>query len=152
MRASSVAQRHVAGETWLARCTQDPDFVRAEWDADRLVPFVSGVHWLVAETSVVHGLPAASRIPEALRGPVLADPYADRAWWLVPLDADEDLAGIRQVTVHPTGWALRCPAPGWEIDRRYWLWRPDGSGRLTDSAVLAAALGPGGCRLLGRTA
>ncbi|MFC9911053.1 hypothetical protein [Streptomyces sp. NPDC059862] len=92
-------------------------------------------------------MPAATRIREEQRGPVLADGELDRAWWLVPLDAAEKLADVRQLVVRPAGWSLHCPSMGSYVDGRFWLWRPDGSGRLTDAAVLAAAFGPGGYRL-----
>ncbi|MGP4087633.1 hypothetical protein [Streptomyces sp. KR55] len=92
-------------------------------------------------------MPAAIRIPEQQRGPVLADPDLDKTWWLVPLDAAEELAHVRQVTLQPAGWTLGCPPTGRQVAGRWWLWRPDGSGRLTDPAVLAAAFGPGGYRL-----
>lgn len=146
MSAPSVAQRHGAGDAWLASCAMDPDLVRETWDADQLAPIASGAHWLVAESTIVHGLPAASRIREDQRGPVLMSPYEDRAWWLLPLGSANELADVRQLWLWPAGWALRCPPVGRELARVHWLWAPDGTGHLTDPAVLAAALGPGGYR------
>ncbi|MER5213716.1 hypothetical protein ABT063_24870 [Streptomyces sp. NPDC002838] len=140
-----VAQ-YEAGNAWLADCTADPDLVREAWDAEALAPIVSGKHWLVAESRLSNGLPAATRIREEQRGPVLADGVLDRAWWLVPLDAVEELADVRQLLVHPAGWTLHCPALKSYYENRFWLWCPDGSGQLTDPAVLAAAFGPGGSR------
>ncbi|MBM7091043.1 hypothetical protein JTP67_21365 [Streptomyces sp. S12] len=138
--------QYAAGDAWLADCHALPAHVWKAWHADALAPIASGAHWLVAESTVARGLPAASRIPERRRGPVLIDPYGDRTWWLVPLEAATELADIRQVTVMPPGWVLHCPPVGREVERLHWLWSPDGSGLLTDPAVLAAAFGPGGYR------
>lgn len=68
------------------------------------------------------------------------------AWWLVPLDAAEELADVRAVSVKPHGWTLHCPPSGQVLRKHLWLNYPDGSGVLTDPAVLAAAFGPGGFR------
>ncbi|GAB2769272.1 hypothetical protein [Streptomyces bullii] len=139
-----LAQRHDAGQAWLADCSPRPDLVRAQWEREELAAIPSGGHWLVAETTVAHGLPALARIREDQRGPVLGDAIQDRAWWLMPLDAAEELADVRQVQVRPAGWSLACPPLGAYRESRFWLWHPDGSGHLTDPAVLAAAFGPGG--------
>ncbi|MET7453945.1 hypothetical protein ABZT03_19090 [Streptomyces sp. NPDC005574] len=141
-----LAQRYQAGDSWLADCSAHPDLVRQVWDAERLAPLVCGTRWLVAESRITTGMPAVMRIREDQRGPVLADGELDKAWWLVPLDAAAELAGVRQLTVHPAGWSLHCPPMNSYVDYRFWLWRPDGSGHLTDPAVLAAAFGPGGYR------
>ncbi|MBG0853613.1 hypothetical protein I2W78_17610 [Streptomyces spinoverrucosus] len=134
---------YAAGDAWLVRCSARPDLVRRAWDAEELAPVTSGEHWLVAESRLVTGMAAAVRIQEEQRGPVLADPGLDKLWWLVPLDALEELADVRQVSMRPAGWALDCPPSGRQVAGRWWLWRPDGSGSLTGPAVLAAAFGPG---------
>jgi hypothetical protein len=140
------AATYEAGDAWLADCSAHPTSVRTAWTAETLAPIKSGTHWLVAETALLTTMKALSRIREEHRGPVLADTEVDKAWWLVPLGAAEELADLRQLTVHPSGWLLRCPPARWHLETRIWLERPDGSGRLTDPAVLAAALGPGGYR------
>ncbi|CCK30374.1 hypothetical protein BN159_5995 [Streptomyces davaonensis JCM 4913] len=142
--AATFAGTYEAGDAWLATCSAHPVLVRAAWEDELLAPIASGIGWLVAETQLVFGMPALARIREADRSPVLADPESDTAWWLVPLDAAEDLDDARHVKVHAPGWLLRCPPTGWQVDGRFWLARPDGSGRLTDPTVLAAAFGPGG--------
>ncbi|MGW4751997.1 hypothetical protein [Streptomyces chartreusis] len=147
MALRNSARQYEAGDAWLASCSARPDLVRAAWDTEALAPIPSGTHWLVAEAQLATRYDALARIPEQLRGPVLADPEADRLWWLVPLNAVEELADVRQLAVRPPGWCLRCPPTGWHVDGRMWITRPDGSGRLTDPAVLAAAIGPGGYRL-----
>ncbi|MDH6630441.1 hypothetical protein M2271_008301 [Streptomyces sp. LBL] len=143
-----IDQRYGAGDMWLANCHPHPARVWKSWHAGALASIASGAHWLVAETTVIHGMPAASRIREAARGPVLCDPHGDRAWWLVPLGAAEELADVPQVRVRHAGWMLRCPPGGRALERVHWLWQPDGSGHLTDPAVLASAFGPGGYRPL----
>ncbi|MGW0596122.1 hypothetical protein ACWD11_03140 [Streptomyces sp. NPDC002776] len=141
-----LTELYEAGDAWLADCSAHPVLVHAEWDAERLAPITSGGRWLVAETQLVFGMPALSRIREDHRGPVLADPASDTAWWLVPPSAADELTDVRHAKLRPDGWILRCPPTGWALEGRFWLARPDGSGRLTDPAVLAAALGPGGYR------
>jgi hypothetical protein len=142
-----LAELYEAGDAWLADCSAHPDLVRQAWEFDALAPIRSGARWLAAESWLVTGMQALSRIREEHRGPVLADPLLDRAWWLVPLDAAEELADVRPIAVRPAGTVLRCPPTGWQACGRFWLHRPDGSGQLIDPAVLAAALGPGGHRL-----
>lgn len=143
---ASIAKLYEAGDAWLADCSAHPTLVRAAWSAEALAPIASGKSWLVAETPLLAAMKALNRLREEHRGPVLTDPEKDKAWWLVPLDAAEALAGLRRMTVHVPGWSLHCPPTGWHIESRFWLSRPDGSGHLTDPAVLAAAYGPGGHR------
>ncbi|MGW5258142.1 hypothetical protein ACWERW_35345 [Streptomyces sp. NPDC004012] len=141
-----LAELYEAGDAWLADCSAYPDLVRQTWNAEELAPVASGEHWLVAESHVSNGLPALARIREERRGPVLVDAYADKAWWLVPPQAAEDLADVHTVSVKPSGWLLHCPPLGAMVQGHFWLWHPDGSRHLTDPAVLAAAFGPGGNR------
>ena len=146
MALQDLAPRYAAGDTWLAGCSARPDLVRAAWDIQQLAPIPTGAHWLVAEAKLALRYDALARIPEAQRGPVLADPEGDHLWWLVPLNAVEELADVRQLVIRPAGWWLHCPPTGGPLQGRWWLTRPDGSGQLTDPAVLAAAFGPGGHR------
>ncbi|MER6065089.1 hypothetical protein ABT167_28775 [Streptomyces sp. NPDC001792] len=140
------AALYEAGDTWLAECSEHPDLVRTAWDQETLAPIASGAHWLVAESSLTKGWPAASRLRNAPHGPVLADPDANKMYWLVAPGAAEELADVRRLVVHPAGWPLSCPPTGWQVEGRFWLWRPDGSGHLNDPALIAAAFGPGGYR------
>ncbi|MFF3920545.1 hypothetical protein ACFYZB_45565 [Streptomyces sp. NPDC001852] len=140
------AALYEAGDTWLADCSEHPALVRAAWDEECLAPIASGAPWLVAESSLTRGWPAASRIRNSPHGPVLADPDANKMFWLVEPGAAEELADVRELTVHRAGWSLSCPPSGREVDGRFWLWRPDGTGHLNDFALIAAAFGPGGYR------
>lgn len=146
MRLSQMrfAEVYEAGDAWLADCSAHPTLVRAAWDEEVLAPIGTGHRWLAAQTRLVTAMHALTRIREEHRGPVLADPALDKAWWLVPVEAVEELADVRQVFVQPSGWPLRCPPTGWQLEGRFWLHRPDGSGQLIDSALLGAAFGPGG--------
>jgi hypothetical protein len=141
------AEVYEAGDAWLADCSAHPTLVRMTWNKEALAPIAAGTHWLAAETALIPTMQALNRIRDEHRGPVLADVETDMAWWLVPTGSADELADLRQVTVQRTGWTLNCPPTGWSLEGRLWLNRPDGSGRLTDPAVLAAALGPGGYRL-----
>ncbi|MEU1273203.1 hypothetical protein [Streptomyces sp. NPDC005799] len=142
MRFTAVYE---AGEAWLADCSTHPDFVREAWHVEALAPIPSGTRWLAAETLLVTGMQARSGISEAHRGPVLADPVVDRAWWLVPLNASDELADLRPVTVRPVGWPLHCPPTGRQACSRFWLTHPDGSGLKcgtpTPTATPTAAIG-----------
>ncbi|MEV6116627.1 hypothetical protein AB0L59_30170 [Streptomyces sp. NPDC052109] len=137
------AAQYEAGDTWLAECSDAPLAVHTAWDQETLAPIASGAHWLVAESSLTRGWPAASRIRNSPHGPVLADPDANRMHWLIAPNAAEELADVRHLTVHPEGWLLLCPPTGWQVEGRFWLWRPDGTGHLNDPALIAAAFGPG---------
>ncbi|WP_093903962.1 hypothetical protein [Streptomyces sp. cf386] len=147
MALSKFAQRYEAGDAWLADCSAHPDLVRAAWAKETLAPIASGERWLVAEARLATAYLLIGRIRDEHRGPILADPEADKLWWLIPPDAAEELADVRQLAVQPAGWTLLCPPTRWLVGGRMWITYPDGSGQLTDPAVLAAAFGPGGYRL-----
>lgn len=140
------AELYEAGDAWLADCSAHPDLVREAWRVEALAPIATGVRWLAAETPLIPAMHALARMRDEQRGPLLAEPDTERAWWLVPADAVEELADVRQVTVRPTGWPLHCPPTGWHQCGRLWLHRPDGSGWLNDPTLLGAAFGPGGPR------
>ncbi|MFD4604101.1 hypothetical protein ACFWPQ_39565 [Streptomyces sp. NPDC058464] len=143
---TSSVMRYEEGDAWLAESSADPKLVRLAWDDDTLAPIDSGARWLVAEARLISSMPALTRIPDGHHGPVLADTQGDRAWWLVPLDAAEELAYVRAVSVKAHGWSLDCPPSARMLFGYMWLCHPDGTGQLTDPAVLAAVLGPGGYR------
>ncbi|MEV0115894.1 hypothetical protein AB0H77_22035 [Streptomyces sp. NPDC050844] len=132
-----------AGDAWLASCAPDPNAAYEAWEMGALAT-IHSTRWLVAETQLAHALEAIKRIPDHQQGPVLIDVRFDRAWWLVPLDAAEQLADVRPVTVLPFEWPLHCPPTSRAFGSRVWLEAPDGSGRVMNPIYLAAALGPGG--------
>ncbi|MGW2939777.1 hypothetical protein ACWDA7_50900 [Streptomyces sp. NPDC001156] len=137
-----LAEAYEAGDAWLADCSAHPDLVREAWTLESLAPIASGHCWLAAEARLVTAMQALNRIRDEQRGPVLADPQVGKAWWLVPIPAEAALADVRQVAVQPASSVLHCPPTGRQACGRFWLSRPDGSGLLTDPAVLATAFSP----------
>lgn len=146
MATKPARDRLQLGEDWLLSCTTTPTGVRTAWSTEELAPIPSGRHWRVAEAPLMPTVHVMKRIGSARLGPVLADVDVDRAWWLLPPDLDVELDDVRQLTVRPAGWILKCPPVFYALDGRMWLERPDGSGRLTDPVLLGAAFGPGGFR------
>ncbi|GHF73841.1 hypothetical protein GCM10018787_23150 [Streptomyces thermodiastaticus] len=141
---ATTSERARAGEAWLLSCAAHPAGVQRAWEVEELAPLRSGAHWRVAEARLLPSVQAMKRLRARGLGPVLADVEIDRAWWLLPPDLGDELDDIRQLTVHPAGWILRCPPLHYSLDGRIWLERPDGSGRLTDPVLLGAAFSPGG--------
>nr|WP_168509569.1 hypothetical protein [Streptomyces sp. S1D4-11]QIY96956.1 hypothetical protein HEP87_26835 [Streptomyces sp. S1D4-11] len=132
-----------AGQDWLLSCTSSPTAVKRAWASEELAAFTTGEHWRAAEAQLMPSVEAMKRIGDRI-GPVLADVELGLAWWLLPTTVGDELADVRQLTVRPTGWALKCPPVAYALHCRLWLEPPDGSGRLTDPVLLGAALGPGG--------
>ncbi|MFF1687191.1 hypothetical protein [Streptomyces sp. NPDC058254] len=133
-----------AGGDWLANCAITPNAVHRAWAAGELALVPSGGHWLAVEAPFGGTLDAMQRIPADVLGPVLGYPAAERAWWLVPLDAGEQLDDVARLVVRPAAWPLFCPPVQRPAHGRVWLERPDGTGQLTDPSTLGAAFGPGG--------
>ncbi|MEU4996577.1 hypothetical protein [Streptomyces sp. NPDC021622] len=131
------------GDTWLANCARRPQLAYEVWEMGGLAP-IHCTRWLAAETQLVTALQAVRRLPTRESGPLLMDFGLDTAWWLVPLDAAEQLADVRLITLRPHGWPLHCPPTHRAAAGRVWLEAPDGSGRVIDPVYLAAVLGPGG--------
>ncbi|MEV7004348.1 hypothetical protein AB0N62_43035 [Streptomyces sp. NPDC093982] len=147
MALPTSAHRYEAGDAWLANSCAHPNLVRDVWAADMLARSPPARSGSSPRHGSAPGYPRLARIRSEQRGPVLADPVMDALLWLVSLHAAEELADVRGLVVKPAGWSLHCPPTGWQMDGRMWITRPDGSGLLTDPAVLAAAFGPGGYRL-----
>lgn len=141
--STRIAALYEVGDTWLAACASRPELVREAWDLDALAPIASGEKWLAVEVGFVAAVRAMRQIGAERLGPILADAGVDLTWWLIPPDAADELADIRQATVRPKGEPLHCPPTGWYQCGRKWLHRPDGSGTLNDPVLLGAALGPG---------
>jgi hypothetical protein len=133
-----------AGQDWLLSCAEHPDAIRHAWDAEELAAFPTGLHWTVAEAPLGQSMDAIRRIGSDRLGPVLADVASERAWWLLPPGLGNELDDLRQLTVQPPGWPLKCPPVLYPVGGRVWVQLPDGSGQLTDPILLGAALGPGG--------
>ncbi|WP_246890190.1 hypothetical protein [Streptomyces scabiei] len=144
MKTTSTMERlRQAGQDWLLSCAPDPAAAHRLWSEEKLAPFPTGGHWLVAEAPIALAMSVMDRIRDR-GGPVLADVSTCVASWLLPADLGDELDDVVQLTVRPAGWALACPPVLYGVRGRVWLRPPDGSGQLTDPALLAAAFGPGG--------
>lgn len=144
MPVPTAAPRHQAGQEWLLSCAPDRAPIEREWDLEEFGEIPSGPHWRVVEAPLVESVSAIRRIGPDRVGPVLGDVYRDTAWWLLPPDLGDELDDVRMLRVRPDGWLLPCPPVLHSVQGRWWIERPDGSGRLTDPVLLAAAFGPGG--------
>jgi len=147
MATQSAQRMSQAGQDWLLACAVHPADVQRTWDAGELAEFPTGPHWCVAEAPLLRSVEAIGRIGGDRIGPVLADIHRHVAWWLLPPDLTDELDDVRRVTVRPAGWVLTCPPVLHSVNDRWWIERPDGSGRLTDPVLLGAALSPGDNRL-----
>ncbi|MDH6221798.1 hypothetical protein [Streptomyces pseudovenezuelae] len=146
MAAPTARFRHQAGQDWLLTCAPYPAAAAHAWDVEEFGEIPSGPLWRVVEAPLVESLSAIQRIGPARVGPILGNVRLDTAWWLLPPELGDDLDDVRGFTVRPAGWSLRCPPVLHSVHGRWWIERPDGSGRLTDPVLLAAAFGPGGYR------
>lgn len=130
-----------SGSAWLASCASDPAQVHRIWAADGLARIRTGRLWLAVEADLMRSVHALQRIDPDRLGPLLVRPGEDLAWWLVPPHAQILLASVPGLGVRPEHWPLRCPPVERYVDGLGWLEKPDGTGRLTDSAELGAAFG-----------
>lgn len=144
MAVPTAHAMHQAGQEWLLSSAPDPAPVLRDWELKELAGIPSGTLWRVVEAPLLESVTAIRRIGADRIGPILGDTHRDRAWWLLPASLGDDLDDIRRFTVHPPGWVLRCPPVGRSTEGRWWVECPDGTGRLTDPVLLAAAFGPGG--------
>ncbi|MER6233379.1 hypothetical protein ACFY1L_46240 [Streptomyces sp. NPDC001663] len=144
MAAPTARSIYQVGQDWLMSCAPDPAEVARVWELRRFAEIPAGPCWRVVEAPLVESVHAIRRIGPERVGPILGDVYSDIAWWLLPLDMEDDLDHVRVFTVDPAGWVLKCPPVVHSLEGRWWIERPDGSGRLTDPELLAAAFGPGG--------
>ncbi|UIX32994.1 hypothetical protein [Streptomyces sp. GQFP] len=147
MATQSAQRMSQAGQDWLLNCAAHPADVQRTWDVGELAEFPTGPHWHVAEVPIPRSLEALARIGGGRIGPALADVHRGVAWWLLPPDLTDELDGIRRLTVRPPGWVLTCPPVLHSVNGRWWIERPDGSGRLTDPVLLGAALSLDGAQL-----
>lgn len=132
------------GTAWLLSLASNPTDVQRAWNQEEFASIPSN-GWSVVEASCLRSLEAMRPLArERQLGPVLVDPAADVAWWLVDDGAADHLTDLPLLTVHPQGWLLRCPPADQYFNGRGWLEKPDGAGTLTDPIKLGAAFGPGG--------
>ncbi|MFB7599404.1 hypothetical protein [Streptomyces sp. NPDC056160] len=128
---------------WLASVAPDPRACRREWERDprgvALLP--AGKAWDVLILPGDLGYPTLdvlSRVLDRL-GPVLADFGDGRLGFLVPPGTAARWLGTGIRSAGPGTWIV-VPDPGRTAGSLRWLVPPDGSGTLTDPALLELAM------------
>lgn len=132
-----------AAITWLVSVAPDPGACRREWERDpqgmALLP--AGKRWDVLIVPAELGYPTLDVLTRLVDrpGPVLADFGDSRMGFFVPPGTAARWVGtgIRGVG---TGTWIIVPRPGGTVGGVRWLILPDGSGTLTDAALLELAL------------
>ncbi|MEV0211424.1 MULTISPECIES: hypothetical protein [unclassified Streptomyces] len=128
---------------WLASAAPDPEACRREWERNpqgiALLP--AGKAWDVLILPSELGYPTLDVLTRVLDrlGPVLADFGDARMGFLVPPGTAARWLGTGIRTVGDGAWIV-VPYPGRSTSGVRWLVPPDGSGLLTDPALLELAL------------
>ncbi|MGV9630452.1 hypothetical protein [Streptomyces sp. NPDC003487] len=139
---------------WLASVAPDPDACRWEWERNPLgvALLPAGRAWDVLILPGRLGYPTLDVLTRILDrpGPVLADFGDDRMGFFVPPGTASRWVGTGIRTAGNGTWIV-VPHPGRSAGTIRWLVEPDGSGTLTDAALLElamheAAAGPAGGR------
>ncbi|MFB7735852.1 hypothetical protein ACFC08_15980 [Streptomyces sp. NPDC056112] len=128
---------------WLASVAPDPEACRWEWERNprgtALLP--AGKAWDVLILRGALGCPTLDVLTRFLDrpGPVLADFGDERTGFFVPPGTAARWLGTGIRTAGPGTWIV-VPYPGRSTGRVRWLVTPDGSGTLTDPALLELAM------------
>ncbi|MGV9289958.1 hypothetical protein [Streptomyces sp. NPDC003719] len=129
---------------WLASVAPDPESCRREWERDprgiALLP--AGRAWDVLILPSRLGCPTLDVLSRVLDrpGPVLGDLGDARTGFLVPPGTADRWLGTGIRTAGPGTWIV-VPYPGRpSASGVRWLIPPDGSGTLTDPALLELAM------------
>jgi hypothetical protein len=139
---------------WLASVAPDPEACRWEWERNPLgvALLPAGRAWDVLILPGGLGYPTLDVLTRILDrpGPVLADFGDDRMGFFVPPGTASRWVGTGIRTAGNGTWIV-VPHPGRSAGTIRWLVEPDGSGTLTDAALLElamheAAAGPAGGR------
>ncbi|MFE7959605.1 MULTISPECIES: hypothetical protein [unclassified Streptomyces] len=139
---------------WLASVAPDPEACRWEWERNPLgvALLPAGRAWDVLILPGGLGYPTLDVLTRILDrpGPVLADFGDDRMGFFVPPGTASRWVGTGIRTAGSGTWIV-VPHPGRSAGTIRWLVEPDGSGTLTDAALLElamheAAAGPAGGR------
>ncbi|MET8561565.1 hypothetical protein ABZV75_13560 [Streptomyces flaveolus] len=128
---------------WLASAAPDPEACRREWERNPLgvALLPAGKAWDVLILPGDLGYPTLdvlTRILDQL-GPVLADFGDNRVGFLVPPGTAARWLGTGIRTAGAGTWIV-VPYPGRVTRGVRWLVPPDGSGTLTDPALLELAM------------
>ncbi|MFG3284366.1 hypothetical protein [Streptomyces sp. NPDC048111] len=135
---------------WLVSVAPDPDACRWEWERSphgvALLP--AGRRWdvlIVPGGLGRHALDVLSRLVDR-PGPVLADAGDARMGFFVPPGTAARWLGTGVRGAGRGSWIV-VPHPGRAAGGVRWLVVPDGSGTLTDPALLDLALHEGAARI-----
>ena len=137
---------------WLASVAPDPGSCRRDWERDpsgvALLP--AGKAWDVLILPSVLGYPTLDVLTRILDrpGPVLADFGDARMGFFVPAGTAARWLGTGIRTAGHGTWIV-VPYPGRTAGGLRWLVLPDGSGTLTDPALLELAMHEAAARLAG---
>ena len=128
---------------WLASVAPDPRACRREWERDPLgiVLLPAGRAWDVLILPSALGYPTLDVLTRVLDrpGPVLVDFGDDRVGFFVPPGTAARWLGTGIRTAGAGTWIV-VPYPGRATQGMRWLVVPDGSGTLTDPALLELAM------------
>ncbi|AOR31800.1 hypothetical protein BFF78_12740 [Streptomyces fodineus] len=135
---------------WLASVAPDPEACRWEWERNPLgvALLPAGRAWDVLILPGGLGCPTLDVLTRVLDqpGPVLADLGDSRVGFFVPPGTAARWVGTGIRTAGPGTWIV-VPHPGRATQRVRWLVPPDGSGTLTDPALLELAMHEAAARL-----
>ncbi|MFG2886840.1 hypothetical protein ACGFYV_31850 [Streptomyces sp. NPDC048297] len=138
---------------WLASAAPDPEACRWEWERNPLgiALLPAGKTWDVLILPGELGCPTLDVLTRVLDrpGPVLADFGDDRVGFFVPPGTATRWLGTGIRTAGPGTWIV-VPYPGRATRAVHWLVQPDGSGTLTDPALLELAMHEAAARLARR--
>lgn len=128
---------------WLASVAPDPEACRWEWERNPLgvALLPAGKVWDVLILPGDLGYPTLDVLTRVLDqpGPVLADFGDNRVGFFVPPGTAARWLGTGIRTAGPGTWIV-VPHPGRSARGVRWLVAPDGSGTLTDPALLELAM------------
>lgn len=141
MNGTAAARRAVE---WLVAVAPDPAACRREWErrADGVALLPAGRAWdvLILPGALGHATLAVLRRCPDRPGPVLAGFDEDRVGFLVPPGTAGRWLGTGVRAAGRGTWIV-VPHPGRRgVGRVRWLVPPDGTGLLTDPALLEIAM------------
>lgn len=138
---------------WLASVAPDPDACQWEWERNPLgiALLPAGRRWDVLILSADLGYPTLDVLTRLVdrTGPVLADFGDARMGFFVPPGTVARWLGTGVRGVGDGTWIV-VPYPGRAGGGVRWLVPPDGSGTLTDPALLEMAMHEAAAALAGR--
>ncbi|MFJ2581672.1 bifunctional DNA primase/polymerase [Kitasatospora aureofaciens] len=129
------------GLHWLAQAAPDPEAFREQWERTGLglMLLPAGRRWDVLSVPGRLGRPALEVLAAGLSGPVLTDFGDEHVSFLVPVGTAARWVGTGVRCMGEGTWIV-LPHPERSSRGVRWLVPPDGSGRLSDPALLELAL------------